>query len=173
MNPRNRVARATIALCLTALLLPVAAHAAATPGGGGAPRTEPRVRKLVKTDAEWRRILTPEQFRVLREKGTEIAFTGRYWNQHAPGIYRCAACHLEVFDSRTKFDSGTGWPSFWAPVAGSHVLVGRDLSLGMERDELSCARCGGHLGHVFDDGPAPTHLRYCINSVSLEFVPAK
>jgi peptide-methionine (R)-S-oxide reductase len=126
----------------------------------------------MKTEAEWKRALTPEQFRVLREKGTERAYTGRYWNHHEPGRYRCAGCGQELFDSTTKFDSGCGWPSFTTPAATNQVTTREDHSLSMERTEVLCSRCGGHLGHVFPDGPAPTGLRYCINSVSLEFEPA-
>ena len=129
--------------------------------------------QVVKSKEEWKKILSPEQYHVLREQGTEIAFTGKYWNNHAKGIYRCAACGLPLFSSDTKFESGTGWPSFWAPIAENHVRKATDESFGMERDEVQCARCGGHLGHVFDDGPAPTGLRYCLDSVSLQFVPAK
>ena len=128
--------------------------------------------KVVKSDAEWRRILTPEQYRVLRGADTELACSGKYWNEHRSGIYRCAACGYDLFDSKTKFDSGTGWPSFWSPVSTSRLEIVKDASLGMEREEVRCARCGSHLGHVFDDGPKPTGQRYCMNSLALSFVPA-
>jgi peptide-methionine (R)-S-oxide reductase len=129
--------------------------------------------KVVLTEAQWRDHLTPEQFRVLREEGTERAFTGEYWDQHAKGTYVCAACGLPLFSSDTKFESGTGWPSFFQPLSAQAIGTKTDWGIGMKRVEVHCARCGGHLGHVFDDGPKPTGLRYCMNSVSLKFVPAK
>jgi peptide-methionine (R)-S-oxide reductase len=131
-------------------------------------KTEKSGTRVEKSDAEWRRELTPQQYRVLREKGTEPPFTGKYWSEHADGVYRCAACGNELFDASTKFESGTGWPSFYQPIEGAHVATEEDRSLFMRRTEVHCARCGGHLGHLFDDGPQPTGLRYCINSASLE-----
>jgi len=129
--------------------------------------------KIEKTDDEWRKELTAEQYHVLREGGTERAFTGAYWNNHDKGVYHCAACGLALFDSETKFDSGTGWPSYYAPVAEGNVIEETDRSFGIARTEVKCRKCGSHLGHVFDDGPRPTGLRYCINSVSLKFEKAK
>ena len=128
--------------------------------------------EIAKTDAEWRERLSPEQYRVLRQKGTEAAFAGRYDDSKAVGTYTCAGCGTELFRSDTKFDSGTGWPSFWAPVDKGNVAEESDMSMGMKRTEVMCSQCGGHLGHVFEDGPEPTGLRYCINSVSLDFSPA-
>jgi peptide-methionine (R)-S-oxide reductase len=131
------------------------------------------VYKVVKTEEEWRKQLTPIQYEVLREKGTEVAFTGEYWDNHKKGTYVCAACQLPLFDSKTKFESGTGWPSFYQPIEEKAVLKIEDTSYGMVREEIACSQCGGHLGHVFEDGPQPTGLRYCMNSASLKFVQKK
>jgi peptide-methionine (R)-S-oxide reductase len=124
--------------------------------------------KIRKTDEEWRRSLTAEQYRILRQKGTERAFTGQYAETTEPGTYLCAGCGLELFSSDTKFNAGCGWPSFYQPLEDAHVDENEDLSHGMQRTEVTCARCGGHLGHVFPDGPRPTGMRYCINSAALQ-----
>ena len=129
-------------------------------------------KKVVKTDEEWKKQLSGNAYDITRKADTEMAFTGRYWNNHEPGMYRCICCDNALFSSKTKFESGTGWPSFWAPVAEENVSRKSDDSLGMERTEVTCTLCDAHLGHVFDDGPEPTGLRYCMNSASLKFEKA-
>lgn len=129
-----------------------------------------RVKPLVRSDAEWRKLLTSEQFYVTRRQNTDTPYTGTYYQLHEAGLFRCVGCGTPLFSSETKFDSGTGWPSFWAPVAEENIRSRTDTSMFMKRVEVACVRCGAHLGHVFDDGPPPTHLRYCINESSLRFI---
>jgi peptide-methionine (R)-S-oxide reductase len=148
----------------------VGPHPKPLPGGEGAKSNSNGIKKIVKTDAEWKSQLTPEQYNVLRQKGTEAPYSSPLNDIHDRGIFECAGCELAVFSSGQKFDSGTGWPSFWAPVKKENVREKIDRSLSETRTEVLCARCDGHLGHVFEDGPKPTGLRYCMNGVALKFV---
>jgi peptide-methionine (R)-S-oxide reductase len=186
-NPRRRIFLASAAAAIGGLALwqwrkPAVIEAAAGPmgepkevtvvlfSGTGERQKQVRIAKVIKSAAEWRKQLPAGVFDITRNADTEIAFSGKYWNLHDQGIYRCICCDNALFDSATKFESGTGWPSFWSPIASENVTEIRDTTFGMVRTAVSCTECDAHLGHVFDDGPEPTHLRYCMNSASLRFV---
>ena len=159
--------RATTTLALLALLLATCEREPPEAPDDTSPES------IVKSDEEWKRELTPEQYRIARQRGTEPAFSGKYWSEKSPGTYVCVCCGQELFSSKAKYDSGSGWPSFTEPIDASNVATERDTSLGMVREEVLCGRCNAHLGHLFEDGPQPTGLRYCVNSGSLELEKKK
>jgi len=167
--------KSKLPLILLVVLAVLVACAGAQTGWNVKTQDKPpaRLDRVLKSDAEWKKILTPTQYKILRNKGTEAAFCGKFYDNHLDGTYVCAGCKLPLFSSKDKFDSGTGWPSFTKPFKAENVWYHRDTSFGMDRIEILCARCDGHLGHAFDDGPKPTGWRYCLNSDAMLFVPAK
>ncbi len=158
-------------LLLSACFVACAQNGTINGTASNAAASVPTFEKINKSEAEWKELLSPEEYQVLREQGTELAFSGEYWSHEGKGIYVCAACGLDLFSSKHKFKSASGWPSFYQPLISQNVGTEEDRAFGMVRTEVHCARCGGHLGHVFEDGPRPTGLRYCINSISLDFKP--
>jgi len=167
---KNLVRSGAAAFLLAAIAAVIPSRGVAKDATNSPPKIWNMKDRVTKTEAEWKKQLTAEQFKVTRKKGTERAFSGVYWNNHETGIYQCICCDLDLFSSATKFESGTGWPSFFQPIAPANVKTESDNSFFMKRTEVLCPRCDAHLGHVFDDGPKPTGLRYCMNSASLKFV---
>jgi peptide-methionine (R)-S-oxide reductase len=172
MTRRQLLATATVSMaCIGPMSAAAAAVAVAEFSPSGRPLGTKQLPKILRSEAQWQAMLSPIAFEVTRRSGTELPYTGATWNNHAGGLYRCICCDTALFDSQTKFESGTGWPSFWRPIAPGNVVESRDTSLHDDRTAVSCLRCDAHLGHVFGDGPRPTGLRYCMNAAALHFVP--